>query len=127
MCGRSTSRRSTTNKPPRRVPAAPRPVPAATPPYYPEPASSPSVTGEPDPRLFGSGPPVLPPGATRRDTGSMTAADATLRLGRHEVWPPVVLAPMAGITNIAFRRLCRELSAVPAAGGTRAGGLYVCE
>jgi nifR3 family TIM-barrel protein len=33
------------------------------------------------------------------------------------VWPPVVLAPMAGITNIAFRQLCREQGA----------GLYVCE
>jgi len=38
-------------------------------------------------------------------------------LGRHRVWPPVVLAPMAGITNVAFRRLCRE----------QGGGLYVCE
>ena len=34
-----------------------------------------------------------------------------------EIWPPVVLAPMAGITNPAFRRLCREQGA----------GLYVCE
>ena len=33
------------------------------------------------------------------------------------MWPPVVLAPMAGITNVAFRRLCREHGA----------GLYVCE
>lgn len=40
-----------------------------------------------------------------------------LRLGEHRVWPPVVLAPMAGITNIAFRRLCRE----------HGGGLFVCE
>lgn len=40
-----------------------------------------------------------------------------LRLGGHRVWPPVVLAPMAGITNIAFRRLCAEHGA----------GLYVCE
>ena len=40
-----------------------------------------------------------------------------LTLGPWLVTPPVVLAPMAGITNIAFRRLCREQGA----------GLYVCE
>ncbi len=34
-----------------------------------------------------------------------------LLLGKHAVWPPVVLAPMAGITNAAFRRLCREYGA----------------
>ncbi|MEV4344033.1 tRNA dihydrouridine synthase DusB [Actinoplanes sp. NPDC049596] len=38
-------------------------------------------------------------------------------LGDHVVDPPVVLAPMAGITNVAFRRLCRE----------QGGGVYVCE
>jgi nifR3 family TIM-barrel protein len=42
---------------------------------------------------------------------------ATPRIGPFEVDPPVVLAPMAGITNLAFRRLCREHGA----------GLYVCE
>ncbi|MEU7905222.1 tRNA dihydrouridine synthase DusB [Actinoplanes sp. NPDC049118] len=49
----------------------------------------------------------------------MTSALSTapLTLGDHEVWPPVVLAPMAGITNVAFRRLCRE----------QGGGVYVCE
>jgi nifR3 family TIM-barrel protein len=46
-----------------------------------------------------------------------TAVQPGLTLGRHVVSPPVVLAPMAGITNIAFRRLCREYGA----------GLYVCE
>jgi nifR3 family TIM-barrel protein len=40
-----------------------------------------------------------------------------LRLGPYVVEPAVVLAPMAGITNVAFRRLCRE----------QGGGLYVCE
>lgn len=40
-----------------------------------------------------------------------------LRIGPYAVDPPVVLAPMAGITNLAFRRLCREFGA----------GLYVCE
>lgn len=41
-----------------------------------------------------------------------------LQLGdRIRIDPPVVLAPLAGITNIAFRRLCREYGA----------GLYICE
>ncbi|MBC7632725.1 tRNA dihydrouridine synthase DusB [Aeromicrobium sp.] len=41
----------------------------------------------------------------------------TLRLGDLEVATPVVLAPMAGVTNAAFRELCAEQGA----------GLYVCE
>jgi nifR3 family TIM-barrel protein len=50
----------------------------------------------------------------------MTIAPArarTLRIGPIELDVPVVLAPMAGITNTAFRRLCREYGA----------GLYVSE
>jgi nifR3 family TIM-barrel protein len=40
---------------------------------------------------------------------SITATLAPpLRIGRHTIGSPVVLAPMAGITNRAFRRLCRE-------------------
>src|SRR5512144_1284859 len=46
-----------------------------------------------------------------------TAALPTLKLGALAVDPAVVLAPMAGITNPAFRTLCREFGA----------GLYVCE
>ena len=42
---------------------------------------------------------------------------AGLVLGNLEVPTPVVLAPMAGITNAAYRRLCAEQGA----------GLYVCE
>jgi nifR3 family TIM-barrel protein len=38
-----------------------------------------------------------------------------LQIGRHTVASPVVLAPMAGITNRAFRRLCREYGDVAAA------------
>jgi nifR3 family TIM-barrel protein len=44
-------------------------------------------------------------------------APKQLRIGPHVVTPPVVLAPMAGITNSPFRRLCREYG----------GGLYVSE
>ena len=40
-----------------------------------------------------------------------------LRIGPLEVSPPVVLAPMAGVTNAPFRRLCRRFG----------GGLYVSE
>ncbi|MFC9233710.1 tRNA dihydrouridine synthase DusB [Streptomyces decoyicus] len=42
-----------------------------------------------------------------------------LKIGPHTVQPPVVLAPMAGITNAPFRTLCREFS-----GGK---GLFVSE
>ena len=40
-----------------------------------------------------------------------------LKFGKLTIGTPVVLAPMAGITNTAFRRLCREFG----------GGLYVSE
>ena len=46
-----------------------------------------------------------------------TLNDSRLRVGPLTLDVPVVLAPMAGITNTAFRRLCREYGA----------GLYVSE
>ena len=36
-------------------------------------------------------------------------APPALRIGPLELASPVVLAPMAGVTNVAFRTLCREL------------------
>ena len=47
-----------------------------------------------------------------------------LQIGRLTIESPVVLAPMAGITNRAFRRLCRDYAS---AGGTGASALYVSE
>jgi nifR3 family TIM-barrel protein len=49
--------------------------------------------------------------------GGVTTLPTELRLGDVVVDTPVVLAPMAGITNAAYRRLCAEQGA----------GLYVCE
>src|SRR3954466_7489816 len=47
----------------------------------------------------------------------MPALPTSLTLGSVRVDTPVVLAPMAGITNAAYRRLCAEQGA----------GLYACE
>jgi nifR3 family TIM-barrel protein len=61
-----------------------------------------------------------------------------LRVGPLQVWPPVVLAPMAGITNAPFRRLCQQFGAAALAAGdddgadraataAARGGLFVSE
>ncbi len=42
---------------------------------------------------------------------------APLAVGKLSVWPPVVLAPMAGVTNYPFRAICKRYGA----------GLYVSE
>ncbi|MBB6378063.1 nifR3 family TIM-barrel protein [Pseudonocardia eucalypti] len=59
--------------------------------------------------------PTIPTPSPAGTTGP--GGKGELRIGPFRVDPPVVLAPMAGITNVAFRRLCREHGA----------GLYVCE
>jgi nifR3 family TIM-barrel protein len=35
---------------------------------------------------------------------------APVRLGAIELWPPIVLAPMAGVTDVPFRALCRRFA-----------------
>lgn len=48
---------------------------------------------------------------------TLAGTKPALQYGKIAIATPVVLAPMAGITNTAFRRLCREFG----------GGLYVSE
>ena len=48
----------------------------------------------------------------------------TVNIGSLTLNSPVVLAPMAGVTNVAFRTLCREQEIEKT--GT-VSGLYVCE
>ncbi|NYI06693.1 tRNA dihydrouridine synthase DusB [Allostreptomyces psammosilenae] len=73
--------------------------------------TTPAATPAPAPATGGPSEPAVRPGEFR-----------PLEFGREQpvtVWPPVVLAPMAGITNAPFRTLCREFS-----GGR---GLFVSE
>jgi len=63
------------------------------------------------------------------DTVTATPVLPPLQIGRHVIESPVVLAPMAGITNRAFRRLCREYGSAGLAAGGASGAtsLYVNE
>ena len=75
--------------------------------------TAPTTTAPTAPATSPAPRPVLPP----------------LHIGRHVVESPVVLAPMAGITNRAFRRLCREsgTAGLEAGGASGATSLYVAE
>jgi len=53
----------------------------------------------------------------REVTPAQPGEFAPVQIGSLRVWPPVVLAPMAGVTNYPFRAVCRRFGA----------GLYVSE
>lgn len=58
------------------------------------------------------------------DTPAGASATPALRIGGIDLDSPVILAPMAGVTNLPFRVLCREIEQELT--GT-ASGLYICE
>lgn len=68
--------------------------------------------------------PVAFPGRLTTGHPAGTMGAVTLQVGSLALASPVVLAPMAGVTTMAFRRLCRDLEHEMT--GTVAG-LYVCE
>ena len=70
-----------------------------------------------DIRATGDLPPAGAPGTPVGDAVGPSPTRGGLRLGNLVVDVPVVLAPMAGVTNSAFRTLCRSYGA----------GLYVSE
>lgn len=61
----------------------------------------------------------------------MNNALPSVQIGPFEVFPPIVLAPMAGVTDVPFRRLCRAYTreGLAYAGREPSGqpGLYVSE
>ncbi|MGL6235907.1 MAG: tRNA dihydrouridine synthase DusB [Segniliparus sp.] len=67
---------------------------------------------------------VLNPPSGARPAQAGEAPGAALRIGPFSLSSPVVLAPMAGVTNLAFRTVCRELEAELTG---QARGLYVNE
>ena len=85
----------------------------------------PDKHGSREPRVSGSRPPTRFASERNRDVPvarpgefcPLVLAGRGPSARRLEVWPPVVLAPMAGVTNYPFRSLCREFGA----------GLYVSE
>ncbi|HEX6422557.1 MAG TPA: tRNA dihydrouridine synthase DusB [Acidimicrobiales bacterium] len=85
--------------------------------------------------VHGTGDTTDPAAATAVGTAPAAGVEVPrLHVGPIAVWPPVVLAPMAGITNAPFRRLCRQFGAgtsppgdPPATALAARGGLFVSE
>ncbi|MEE1651023.1 tRNA dihydrouridine synthase DusB [Brachybacterium sp. J144] len=68
--------------------------------------------------------PAAPAATSAEAAPGPERARRPLRIGRLTVDTPVMLAPMAGVTNMAFRVLCREFGALHSADD---GGLFPTE